>query len=83
MKKVLIALSLALNFLTVAYCVNALETGRCDFEEAKAELEKLVLNKIVRVEGEYTDQYGRLLALVYTDNYLVNLEMVKARLGKI
>lgn len=58
--------------------IAAAEEGRCGYEEAKDELEKLALGKDVRVEGDFTDRYGRLLGLVYTDDYLVNLEMVRS-----
>lgn len=54
------------------------EVGRCGYSQAKEKLEELALGKEVRVEGEFVDKYGRLLGLVYTDDYLVNLEMVKS-----
>lgn len=54
------------------------EVNMCGYEEAKEMLEKLALGKEVRVVGKYVDEYGRLLGLVYTDDYLVNLEMVKS-----
>jgi len=54
------------------------EKGMCGYEEAKEKLEELAMGKEVRVEGKYVDEYGRLIGLVYTDEYLINLEMVKS-----
>lgn len=57
---------------------SAPEKDRCGWQQAKDELEKLTLNKEVEIKGDYVDKYGRLLGLVYTKDYLVNLEMVKS-----
>ena len=54
------------------------EAGLCGYAQAKEKLEELTLNKKVWVEGEFVDDFGRFLGLVYTDDYLVNLEMVKS-----
>lgn len=58
------------------------EEGMCGYEEAKSEMEKLAMGKVVKVEGEFVDDWGRLLGLVYTKDYLVNLEMVESGWGK-
>jgi endonuclease YncB( thermonuclease family) len=55
--------------------VGAPEIGRCGASEAKNELEKIVLNKKVRIEGNVNDKWGRLLVNMYIDNNLVN-EMI-------
>jgi micrococcal nuclease len=57
--------------------VNAPEEGLCGSEEAKEELERLVLNKKVVLKETVSDRWGRLVALVYADNRLVNLKMVE------
>lgn len=55
------------------------EEGMCGYKEAKEKLEELALGKkVTKVEGEYVDKFGRLIGLVYTDDYLINLEMVKS-----
>ncbi len=58
--------------------LKAAEVGRCGYSQAKEKLEELALGKKVWVEGEFVDDFGRLLGLVYTDDYLVNLEMVRS-----
>jgi len=55
------------------------ESGYPCYKPAKAELEKLVLNKEVRLEKEQTDtdQYKRCLRNVFVGDINVGLEMVK------
>jgi endonuclease YncB( thermonuclease family) len=57
--------------------VEAPELQFCGGKEAKELLEKLVLNKPVKLEVISHDQYGRLIALVYTNNKLVNEIILK------
>lgn len=56
--------------------VNAPETGLCGSVEATDKLTSLILGKKVRLEGDINDHFGRLLALVYIDDILVNKEMI-------
>jgi endonuclease YncB( thermonuclease family) len=58
--------------------VDAPETGNCGYTEATKTLEKLALNKKVRIEETIPDQFGRGMALVYDGEKLINLEMVKS-----
>lgn len=63
--------------------IEAPDKNKCGYEESRKKLEELALGKkVVKVEGKYVDQYGRLLGLVYTDDYLINLEMVKSGFAK-
>ncbi len=55
---------------------EAPEIGRCGFEEATKELEKLVLNKPVYLKVTFRDPYQRLVGLVYADGKFVNEEML-------
>ena len=50
----------------------------------KKELEKLVLGKTVRLEGdiEERDRYGRLLRHIYVDDIFVNAELIKLGLAR-
>ncbi len=60
------------------YGVNAPEVGNCYGQESQAELEKMILNKEVRLTGLQTDQYGRVAADVFLeDGTNVNLHMVE------
>jgi len=56
--------------------VNAPEDGLCGSLEATEKLKELVANKKVRIEGEINDHFGRLLALVYVDDVLINEQMI-------
>jgi len=58
--------------------VNAPEINLCGGPQSKAYLEELVLNKKVRLNGQLNDHYGRLLALVYVDDLLVNQAIISA-----
>lgn len=59
-------------------CINTPEQGEEGYEEAKAYLESMILNKTVRLEKDISekDRYGRLLRYAYTDNRFINKEMV-------
>jgi endonuclease YncB( thermonuclease family) len=56
--------------------VNAPEAGLCGSTEATDKLISLISGKKVRLEGDLNDHFGRLLALVYIDDQLVNKEMI-------
>jgi|GEM_PF-927493 len=60
-------------------CIDTPEQGEEGYEEAKAYLESLVLNKIVRLEKDVSekDKYNRLLRYVYTEDLFVNKELVE------
>ncbi|MFA6518801.1 MAG: thermonuclease family protein [Candidatus Shapirobacteria bacterium] len=58
--------------------IDAAEADLCGGKEAKAELEKLLTNKRVRVEEEILDNWGRPMGLLYAGDKLINLEMIKS-----
>lgn len=59
--------------------INAPEKGMYFYEEAKQNLEILILNREVRLESDISDKdkYGRLLRYVFDGDYFINYEMVK------
>ena len=59
--------------------IDADESGYPCYEEAKSHLEKLILNKEVRLEKDVTDvdQYGRCLRYVFLDDQNIDLQLVK------
>jgi len=63
--------------------INAPETGQPYATEAKAELERLVLNQTVSLESDVseTDAYGRLLKYAYVSYIFVNKELVRLGLA--
>jgi len=64
--------------------IDAPERWEPLYLEAKKELEKLVLGKTVRLEGdiEERDRYGRLLRHIYVDDIFVNAELIKLGLAR-
>lgn len=56
-----------------------IDSGQCFFSQSKQKNQDLVLGKKVRLEygKEEKDQYGRVLAYVWQENVLVNLELVR------
>ncbi|MDP4010094.1 MAG: thermonuclease family protein [Candidatus Shapirobacteria bacterium] len=56
--------------------VNSPEVGLCGSAEATAKLKELIDGKKVRLVGDLNDHYGRLLALVYVDDQLINKEII-------
>ena len=60
-------------------CIDAPEINKEKGKEARDFLEKLVLNKRVRLEKDSSekDKYGRLLRYVYIESVFVNKELVK------
>jgi micrococcal nuclease len=64
--------------------INAPELGMCGSEDAKKQLETLILNKKLYIKVVYTDTYNRLIANVYTkDGIWVNYEMAKRGLAVV
>lgn len=57
--------------------INAPEENEFYYNESKDYLEQLVKGKEVELDIFGDDKYGRLLAHVYIDNTLINLEIVK------
>ena len=58
--------------------IDAPEMDKCGGMEAKKELEKNILYKKVELTDLKVDQYGRILALVYSQKKLVNQAMLKS-----
>ncbi len=56
----------------------------CFSEQAKLKNESLVLGKLIRLETEFDkkDKYDRVLAYVWVDNILVNIELVRNGFAK-
>ena len=57
--------------------IDAPEKGRCGFEEAKAEMEKLALAKKIKIEGKVNDKFGRLLVTAWINGEMLNEEMTR------
>ncbi len=62
--------------------VDAPELDRCGGQEAKKGLEKLLNNKQVVLKEAVADKFGRLVALVYVDNFLINQAVLKQGWGR-
>lgn len=62
--------------------VDAPEYNRCGGEEGKKRLEELILGKIVKLDEETPEAYGRSLALVYAGSVFVNKVMLKEGWGR-
>ncbi len=58
--------------------VNAPEPDLCGGQQATEKLTELISGKKVRLVGDINDTFGRLLALVYVDDLLVNQEMISS-----
>jgi len=70
--------------------IDAPETGRKKHDpgqpysqKSKEYLSDLVLNKVVDIQGDGLDRYGRVLAVIALDGKDINLEMVKAGLAEV
>jgi len=65
--------------------INTPETGECYYQEAKSELENLVLNKEVYLEKDISnkDKYDRLLRYVYINDLLVNSYLIQNGYAKV
>ena len=57
--------------------VSAPELENCYGEESKEYLTKLIKNKKVIITDPIADKWGRVVALVYLNNKLINLELIK------
>ncbi len=55
--------------------IDAPESGRCLADEAKNKLTDLVQDKDVRLENQFTDPYGRVMANVFVGSTYINKEM--------
>ncbi len=62
--------------------IDAPEQGYCLWQESKQRLEELILNKYVTIKSAGEDDYYRLMALVYHNNELINLIMIKEGLAR-
>jgi len=62
--------------------VNASEEGLCFSEEAKKKLEALVEGKRVVIKNPIVDKWGRIIAVVYSKEKMVNEEMIKGGFGR-
>jgi len=62
--------------------VDSPEIDLCLGEEAKEKLESLVEGKDVILKEPIVDNFGRIMALVYVDDLLVNQEILSAGLGR-
>lgn len=58
--------------------INAPEINLCGGAQSKDYLQKLIEGQDVRLNGQLNDHFGRLLALVYLDDKLVNKEIISA-----
>lgn len=58
--------------------IDAPELNYCGGSEAKALLENLLKDKKITISQPTSDQLGRLMAYVYTNKTLVNLELIKS-----
>ena len=62
--------------------IDTPELENCGGEEAKTRLTELIDNKRVRLEEKTGETYGRIQALVYVDDVLVNLVMLEEGLAR-
>jgi len=62
--------------------VDAPELDFCGSKEAKELLEKLVKDKTILVKEQIIDNWGRPMALIYTDDKLINEEILKIGWGR-
>ncbi len=62
--------------------VDAPEYDRCGGKEARQRLAELIQNKIVRLEEEQQETFGRSLALTYQNNKLINEIILKEGWGR-
>jgi micrococcal nuclease len=65
--------------------INTPEKGELYYKEAKEFLEKLILNKTIKIERgkEDRDMYERLLRYVFLENKNVNLELIENGLANL
>lgn len=58
--------------------LDAPEVGSCGSDEATKILSGLILNRIIKIDRETRDSWGRRLGMVYAEGVNVNLEMVRS-----
>ena len=58
--------------------LDAPETGKCGASESKQKLEELVSSKIIRIDRDERDSWGRRLGMVFVGGVNVSLEMVRS-----
>jgi len=58
--------------------VNAPEIELCGGQKSKEYLQNLIEGRDVRLDGQLNDHFGRLLALVYLNDKLVNQQIISA-----
>lgn len=63
--------------------VDTPQMGKCLSLEAKEKLVNLVLAKEVRVEDQFSDPYGRIMANVFVGNEFINKEMLASGMGRM
>lgn len=63
------------------FCVGAPEIEFCLGKEAKEKLQQLIERKRVILKEPITDNFGRVMAMVYVDGLFVNEEMIKLGMG--
>lgn len=66
------------NIIVRLFSVGAPELKYCGGEQAKKELEKLILGKRVSLEVKLRDSFGRQLAIVQQDNNLINKSVLES-----
>lgn len=59
------------------------QAGQPFSQKSRTHLMRLVLDKVVEVDGYGLDRYSRVLGIVYVDGKNVNLEMVKEGLAEV
>ena len=64
------------NVIVRLVSVEAPEMEFCGGEKAKKALKEMILGKRVRLEVQVRDSYGRLVALTYKDDKLINEKML-------
>ncbi len=65
--------------------INSPETGECYYQEAKDRLTKLILNKEIFLERDYTnkDKYKRLLRYIHLNNREINSQLIQEGYVKV
>lgn len=63
--------------------VNTPEAGKCFSSEAKDKLTELVSGKEIRLEDQFLDPYGRIMANVFVGNKYINRAVLSAGLGRM
>ena len=64
-------------------CVDTPEKGETGYEEAVSFLGGKLLYENIKLQGNKTDRYGRLLKWVWVNNSLINKEIIKEGYGEL